>query len=78
MAQHRWVEIRLHSAVECSSDGWRRTVYEHYGSRTISSISFFPGTPLLCTSSLDVARQVLMADAGYWKAPDSTAALMWA
>ncbi|CCL98881.1 uncharacterized protein FIBRA_00888 [Fibroporia radiculosa] len=55
---------------------WRKSVYRYYGSRTISSVPFLSGEPLIITGSHEVAEHVLSAPSGYWKAPDSTAALM--
>lgn len=57
---------------------WRKTVYKHYGSRTISAVPLICGAPLICTASLDVAKQVLSGDKRYYKGPTSTAALrLW-
>lgn len=51
-------------------------VYKEYGSETISAVPFVYGPPLIFTSSLEVANQVLDGHGPFDKHPDSTAALM--
>jgi len=51
---------------------WRDYVYKRYRSETISVVPFLFGRPSLYTSSLEVAKQVLSANAPFEKAPDVT------
>ncbi|EMD35589.1 hypothetical protein CERSUDRAFT_116316 [Gelatoporia subvermispora B] len=52
---------------------WRSSVYEYYGSRTISSVSLF-GNPVIFTASAYVAKQVLSGNhAKFFKSEESQA-----
>ena len=51
-------------------------VYKRYASETISVVPFLLGRPLVYTSSLEVARQILDSSL-FDKAPETSSALSW-
>ncbi|GBE78989.1 predicted protein [Sparassis crispa] len=55
---------------------WRRSIYKYYGKQTISCVPVLHGAPTVYTISQDVAKQILTAGRGFFKSPESTAALM--
>ncbi|EPT03370.1 hypothetical protein FOMPIDRAFT_1058646 [Fomitopsis schrenkii] len=54
---------------------WRGSVYEHYGSQTISYVPFI-GDPVIWTSSMEVAKQLLSGDPKLIKAPSALVPLL--
>ncbi|TFK45544.1 cytochrome P450 [Heliocybe sulcata] len=54
---------------------WRSDVYRRYKSQTISCISLTGGQPIIYTSSMHVAKQILNGRAGVYKAPEATAVI---
>ena len=51
-------------------------MYEYYGTRTISYVPFI-GDPVIWTSSMEVAKQLLSNDPRLIKAPSALVPLLW-
>ncbi|KAH9923589.1 cytochrome P450 [Fomitopsis serialis] len=54
---------------------WRQSVYKYYGTRTISYVPFI-GEPVIWTSSMEVAKQLLAGDSRLIKAPSALVPLL--